>query len=68
MICLFIKNKSLKRNKATNCHIMKFHRKLENYFLGHSLYRPVVYSGILVCTFDLKCHSRILNHCSRISE
>ena len=37
MICLFIENISLKRNKAMNYHIMKFHRKHANYFLGHSL-------------------------------
>ena len=37
MICLFIKNISLKRSKAMNYHIMKFHLKLANYFLGHSL-------------------------------
>ena len=37
MICLFIKNISLKRKKAMNSHIMEFQRKLTNYFLGHSL-------------------------------
>ena len=67
MLCLFIKNISLKRKKAMNYHVMKFHRKLANFFLDIH-YRPVVYSGILACTFDLKRHSRILKHCSRISE
>ena len=37
--------------------------------LGHSdSYHLVVYSGTLVCAFDLKHHSSILKHCSRISE
>ena len=46
---------------------MKFHRKLANYFWDfHN--RPVVYSGILVCVFDLKRHSRILENSSRLSK
>ena len=63
MICLFIKNIFLWRNKAINSHKMK----LSNYFWDIH-YHPVVYSGILVCAFDLKRHSRILEHSSRISE